>query len=222
MIKISKLCKSYNQGSKSINVLKDLDFDGTAQKTYAIVGQSGCGKSTLLNLIAGLDDFDSGSIDIFGKKLQNMNSSKKAAYRKRHLSIIFQEFHLIDHLSAVENIKLALSISSFEMKNYHDIAINCLKEVGLEHRKDHLPSQLSGGEKQRVAIARAISTAPDLILADEPSGHLDPESALYVSDYLWKLIDTHKITLLLVTHNKILAERCEKIYKLNSGKLLEI
>ena len=219
MIKISKLSKSYLQGSRKIEVLKNLCFNGSAQKTYGVVGQSGSGKSTLLHLIAGLDDFDSGSIDIFGKKLENMSNNKKAAYRRRHLSIVFQEFHLIEHLTAVENIKLALDISSFDKKNIEQVAWSSLKQVGLDHRAKHFPSQLSGGEKQRVSIARAFATLPDLIIADEPSGHLDADSAALVIDYLWKLIDIHKMTMILATHNSLLASKCDQIYLLSNGQL---
>lgn len=217
MIRVEHLKKSYVQGNNAIHVLKDISFDVKKGESIAILGKSGSGKSTFLSLIAGLDQADSGVINIDQLDLVKLNEEQLTEYRAKKLGIIFQQFHLMDHLTALENVKLALDIA--KIKNSQQVAKEFLDEVGLNGRYDHLPSQLSGGEKQRVAMARAICVRPDLLLADEPSGNLDEDTADFVMNLLFSLVKKHQQTLILVTHDNELATRCNKIYRLEEGML---
>lgn len=217
MIKVEHLRKSYTQGDNAIHVLKDVSFDVNKGESIAILGKSGSGKSTFLSLIAGLDQADAGTINIDQLDLVKLNEEQLTEYRAKKLGIIFQQFHLMDHLTALENVKLALDIA--KISNSQKVAKEFLDEVGLSGRYDHLPSQLSGGEKQRVAMARAICVRPDLLLADEPSGNLDEDTADFVMNLLFSLVKKHQQTLILVTHDNELATRCDKIYRLEEGIL---
>lgn len=217
MIQVSALSKSYNEGERRCEVLRDLDFSAEKGRSYAIIGESGSGKSTFLSLLAGLDHVDSGTLNILGYPLHSLAAAERAAFRKKHLSLVFQEFHLFEHLSAEENVALACEIA--EIKNWKQRSRECLEQVGLAARSKHKPSQLSGGEKQRVALARAFATEPDLLIADEPTGNLDPHTAEEVMSLLWQLVLSQQMTLILVTHNHKLAEHCHHIHELREGKL---
>jgi putative ABC transport system ATP-binding protein len=217
MINVTGIQKSYTQAKKKIHVLKNVSFNVEAGETIAILGKSGSGKSTFLSLISGLDFVDGGSIIIGGENISKMNENELTQYRANKLGIIFQQFHLMDHLNALENVKIALDIAG--IKRSKEVAFDFLKEVGLEDRVNHLPSELSGGEKQRVAIARAICVKPQLLLADEPSGNLDEVTAGIVMGALFNLVEKYKQTLILVTHDKELASKCNKIYHLVDGTL---
>lgn len=217
MIYVQSLKKSYDQAQRKIDVLKDISFQVESGKSIAILGKSGSGKSTFLSLLAGLDSADAGHIKIDGDDICSMNEEQLTHYRAQKLGIIFQQFHLMEHLNALENVKLALDIAKVE--GSYNQALNYLKEVGLGDRADHLPSQLSGGEKQRVAMARAICMKPKLLLADEPSGNLDEETAKMVMNSLFDLVKKHNLTLILVTHDSELATKCDKTYRLEEGML---
>lgn len=217
MINVQSLKKSYDQAQRKIDVLKDVSFKVEPGKSIAILGKSGSGKSTFLSLLAGLDSPDDGYIKIDGDDICSMNEEQLTNYRAQKLGIIFQQFHLMEHLNALENVKLALDIA--KVGDSYNQALNFLKEVGLADRADHLPSQLSGGEKQRVAMARAICMKPKLLLADEPSGNLDEETAKIVMDSLFDLVKKHHLTLILVTHDSELSMKCDEIYRLEEGKL---
>ncbi len=186
-------------------------------ETVAIVGQSGSGKSTLLSLLAGLDRPTRGQVRIAGQDIAALSEDELTAFRARHLSIVFQQFHLMSFLSALENVSLPLEIAA-ETGSLGQ-ARRTLEAVGLAHRLEHLPSQLSGGEKQRVAIARAMVTRPKILLADEPSGNLDSETGAQVMETLFNQVRSSRMAMVLVTHNDELASRCDRKLRLVNGKL---
>lgn len=219
ILEVNQLNKSYKQGENKIEVIKDLSLSLEKGKTLAILGQSGSGKSTLLSLLSGLDQPDTGKVLIDDVDITKMDESKLTGLRAQKIGIIFQNFHLLPHLSALENIALSLEI--LKLPNAFKIAKEWITRVGLAERENHFPDQLSGGEKQRIAIARALAISPDIILADEPSGSLDEETGKIVMDLIFGLVKEENSTLILVTHNKELAKNCERIVQLVGGKLEE-
>ena len=206
------------QAGSRLEILKDITLELAAGQTLAVKGQSGSGKSTLLSLIAGLDRPTSGTVEVVGKDIGRLSEKELSIFRRDHLGIVFQSFHLISNLTALENISLPLEIAG--QKEATARAFIALKEVGLELRGEHFPRQLSGGECQRVAIARAYVTLPALLIADEPSGNLDPVTGVQVMDLLFDLVKRKNMTLLLVTHNESLARRCDRQVTLVGGSLL--
>ena len=210
--------KSYQQGEVVIEVLKGLSLEVSAGETLAIIGESGAGKSTFLSLVAGLDRPSRGQIHLLGQEISQMEEERLTEYRGQHIGIVFQHYHLLPHLSAWENVMLPMEI----LRQKGDLkapAIQALVDVGLAQRINHFPSQLSGGECQRVAIARALITRPQLLLADEPSGNLDGATGELVMELLFKLVEKNHMTVLLVTHNQELAQRCQGQMLLKDGKL---
>jgi putative ABC transport system ATP-binding protein len=219
ILELKDINKSFNQPrSGTIEVLKNISFNVDIGETNAITGHSGSGKTTLLSLIAGLDTPDSGKILLDGDDLCTMKESQLSQYRAIKIGIIFQQFHLMPHLSARENISLPLEI--LKQKQISDRVDSMLEKVGLKNRQHHLPGQLSGGECQRVAIARALIIKPALLLADEPTGNLDIETGEKIAQLLFDLVEKENKTLILVTHNPELANRCQKIRKLEQGSLV--
>jgi len=220
ILEVKQLSKSYTQaGGGRLNVIEETDFEIHKGETVAITGQSGSGKTTLMALLAGLDTPDAGSILLEGRDLNQMNEDTLAKFRAEKIGIIFQQFHLMPHLSAEENIRLPLEIlkaQDIEQRTY-----KVLHQVGLENRKDHLPGQLSGGECQRVAIARALVVKPALLLADEPTGNLDTRTGEQVADLLFNLVISSGTTLIVVTHNMELAQRCHRILRLDMGRMVQ-
>ncbi|MEZ4742130.1 MAG: ABC transporter ATP-binding protein [Bdellovibrionota bacterium] len=210
--------KSYAQGNERLQILKNLDLNVSIGKTIAIVGQSGSGKSTLLSLLAGLDQPDSGSIQLNGMEITTLDEANLTRHRSKSMGIVFQQFHLMPHLTAIENIRLPLDI--LRRDNSLKKAKKALEEVKLGARKDHYPHQLSGGECQRVAIARALVIRPPILLADEPSGNLDEETGNKVMDLLFDLTAQNQMAMILVTHNNTLANRCDQILHLENGTLI--
>lgn len=204
------LSKSFSQGGKSVTVFKNLNLQISEGKTLAILGPSGSGKSTLLSLLAGLDEPNSGKVMVFGKNLSSLSEKELTKYRRDEIGIIFQQFNLFPHLTALENVALPLDLNSHGKAA--ELAKIALDKVGLAHRAEHFPSEMSGGEMQRVAIARAIVTKPRLILADEPSGSLDHATGDLVMNLLFDLVKENKTTMILVTHNTDLAHRCDSIF----------
>ena len=184
----------------------------------AIVGQSGSGKTTLLGLLAGLDVPSSGSVTVAGQVISSMGEDARAAFRAQQLGFVFQSFHLIDSLSALDNVALPLDLRG--EKNSRQRAAEFLGQVGLAQRQDHLPSQLSGGEQQRVALARAFANRPAYLFADEPTGNLDGQTGAHISDLLFELNQQHGTTLVLVTHDEKLAAKCQRQLRLASGRLV--
>lgn len=217
MMSVSGLRKSYGSGEARVEVLKGIDFIINKGEQVALTGKSGSGKSTLLSLLAGLDAPDSGTISIDGKKISELNERELTKYRSRHIGIVFQQFHLVSTLTALENVLLPLEI--LKTPGARERAEALLQSVNLGHRMDHLPSQLSGGESQRVAIARALATHPAILFADEPSGNLDEETGDKVMNLLFDLVKKTGTTLVLVTHDPELASRCERVIHLEHGKL---
>ena len=216
-IKVIDVYKNYVQGSNSIQVLKGLNFELENGCTTAIVGKSGSGKSTFISLLAGLDRSDQGSILVEQEDLSKMSENQLTSFRAKNIGIIFQQFHLIESLTAIENVILPLEIIG--EKNGTQKAKDLLDQMELSHRLKHFPRELSGGEKQRVAMARALITSPKFLLADEPSGNIDVETGKHVMDLLFNIVDLKKITLILVTHDLQLSNRCQQIYSLSSGQL---
>lgn len=219
ILEMTDICKSFHQPrSGSLEVLRHVNLNLSNGETNAITGQSGSGKTTLLSLIAGLDSPDTGKVVLDGENLSGMNESRLSRYRAVKIGIVFQQFHLMPHLSARENISLPLEI--LKQAHIHDQTDAILENVGLLDRQHHLPGQLSGGECQRVAIARALITRPALLLADEPTGNLDAETGEKIAQLLFDLVEKENKTLILVTHNPDLADQCQKIRTLDRGRLI--
>jgi putative ABC transport system ATP-binding protein len=199
-------------------VLSGVDLDIADGETVAIIGPSGSGKTTLLLLLAGLEQPQDGSIRLDGLPLQEMDADALADLRRDRLGIVFQSFHLVPSLTALGNVALPLEIAG------HDDALErarqMLRRVGLAERQRHYPSQLSGGEQQRVAIARALVHSPGLLLADEPTGNLDLKTGALIIDILFELNQATGSTLVLVTHDEVIARRCQRVLRLQQGKLI--
>lgn len=217
MMSVSGLRKSFGSGEGKVEVLKGIDFQIQKGEQVALTGKSGSGKSTLLSLLAGLDSPDGGTITIDSNNISQLSEKDLTNYRARHIGIVFQQFHLVSTLTALENVLLPLEI--LKTKGARERAESLLESVGLSHRMHHLPSELSGGESQRVAIARALSTHPAILFADEPSGNLDEETGDKVMGLLFDLVKKTGTTMVLVTHDPELATRCERIIHLEHGKL---
>lgn len=217
MLEIKSLKKSYKQGDEKIDIFQNLNFFLDEANTVAIMGKSGSGKSTLLSLISGIIKPDSGDILLDKTSYSDLKESELNDFRATKIGFIFQNFHLVSYLNALENVMLPAKVCG--VSNPKEKAQQLLESVGLSHRLEHLPSELSGGEKQRVAIARALIHNPKIILADEPSGNLDEETGEAVMDKLFELVEKNNTTLILVTHSKEVALRCEKLYELVSGNL---
>ena len=185
-----------------------------------MVGQSGSGKTTLLGLLAGLDIPTSGDIQLFRQTMQELDEDARAEIRNRYIGFVFQAFHLLPGFTALENVMLPLEINDND--DAENIARQLLERVGMDHRLDHYPATLSGGEQQRVAIARAFATTPPLLLADEPTGNLDTDTGHKVIELLFELNREQKTTLILVTHDESLTQRCDRCYRLTQGNLERI
>lgn len=218
MIHVSDLSMEYRQEEKPLRVLDNLNFTMHGGDTVAIVGPSGSGKTTLLQLLAALEQPSSGYIELDKQKLSTLSTDELADFRRDNMGIVFQSFHLIDSLSALANAALPLDIAGHA--DALPRAKKMLESVGLGHRVNHYPQQLSGGEQQRVAIARSLVHRPKLILADEPTGNLDENTGKMVADLLFDLHAQSQATLVIVTHDMRLAKRCKKLFCLEKGKLI--
>lgn len=215
-LEIANLKKSFQQGNETLIILNQLNMQVPDSGVVAVVGASGSGKSTFLSLVAGLDYFDEGDIQINGKSLKNLDRKAMTEFRAENIGFIFQQFHLVSHLTAFENIALPLEILG---KSFTDSTISkALADVGLGHRTQHKPTELSGGECQRLALARGLITRPRLLLADEPSGNLDSETGAKVMNLFFDQVRATKTTTVLVTHDLELAKRCDRIYLLKNGR----
>lgn len=217
MMEIKDLKKSYGQGDARVEVLKGINLKINKGETLALIGKSGSGKSTLLSLMAGLDQSDAGEILINGKNISSMTESELTEFRSSHMGIVFQQFHLVSTLTALENVLLPLEL--LRTPNAKERAMSLIESVGLSHRAHHLPSELSGGESQRVAIARALAIRPSILFADEPSGNLDEETGEKVMELLFSMVNETKTTLVLVTHDLELAKKCSRVVHLEHGSL---
>ena len=211
--------KSYLQADNTpVQVIKDITFGVNSGETVSITGPSGSGKTTLLSLIAGLDRPDTGEIILDNRDITQMNEDTLAKYRAEKIGFVFQQFHLMPHLSVAENIALPMEI--LKRQNINPKIDEVLESVSLSHRKNQLPSTLSGGESQRVAIARSLAIEPTILLADEPTGNLDVKTGEQIEALLFDLVEKNNMTLVIVTHNLNLANHCQKKLNLTNGQLL--
>ncbi len=208
-----------NAHAGPVEILKGVSFSAEAGQAIGIIGPSGSGKTSLLMVASGLEAATAGKVQAAGIDLDGKSEAALAKFRRDNIGIIFQSFHLIGTMTAVENVSVPL-----EFKGVRDAAARAaegLKRVGLGHRMDHYPSQLSGGEQQRVAIARAMTSGAKILLADEPTGNLDQDTGSSIIDLLFELKDKEQATLLLVTHDRALAQRCDRILEVRDGKVSE-
>ncbi len=217
ILDIQGLGKFYSQMDNQLHILSDLRFQLNENEIVSIVGPSGSGKSTLLSILGAIDQDYKGSVKILDSEIKELTQNQLTSFRAKHIGIIFQQYHLVSHLTAVENVLIALEIN--EIADAEKKASHWLDKVGLKKREHHFPSQLSGGEAQRVAIARALALEPQLLLADEPSGNLDIETGQKVMDLLFDLIKQNKTSCVLVTHNLELAARADRRLLLKNGRL---
>lgn len=219
-IKVSDLYKSVTTQEGELTILNGINLDVKSGESVAILGPSGSGKSTLLGLLAALDSPTKGDITLDGVTLNGLDEEGKAALRKQKVSFIFQSFMLVDTLNALENVMLPAELSG--ITNAKQKAQQMLERVGLSHRLNHFPNQLSGGEQQRVAIARAFICEPKVLFADEPTGNLDGANSDRVADMLFELNRESDTTLVLVTHDLQLANRCQRRLNMQAGQLSEV
>jgi lipoprotein-releasing system ATP-binding protein len=211
--------KAYLVGGKPLPVLRDLDLSVEKGEMLAIMGASGVGKSTLLHVLGGLDRADQGTIAIDGAELTTMADQALVAFRNKHVGFVFQFHHLLPEFSAIENAEMPMRIARMSVADAHLRAEELLQRVGLGDRLTHVPGMLSGGEQQRVAVARALVMRPSILLADEPTGDLDEQTAGTLHDLLRDMHKTFGLTSVIATHNPRLASKCDRVLTLESGQL---
>ena len=221
MIEIQNLVKRYSGPAGDITVLDELELKVLKGDSIAIVGPSGCGKTTLLNILGTLDIPSSGSVSISGKSQEGMDADERARFRNHTLGFVFQQHFLLPQCSVLENVLIPRLAGDWEEgeDETRERGKKLIQELGLEHRLNHMPFQLSGGERLRAAVARALINQPALVLADEPTGSLDPSMGDQVADLFAQLNNQHDVTLVTVTHNMALANRMGRVYSLENGKL---
>ena len=219
ILTVADLSKTYVSNNEALTVLSNIDFSIRKGDSVAIIGPSGSGKTTLLGLCAGLDRVTEGTITLNDIVLNTLSEDQLAQMRNQHIGFVFQNFQLIPTLTALENVMVPLELRG--TKNATGPAINLLERVGLGDRKNHYPTQLSGGEQQRVAIARAFSNNPEILFADEPTGNLDAETGTYIEELLFEINREKGTTLVIVTHDLDLAKKTDQIVQLKGGKLFQ-
>lgn len=217
-LRLEDVSLSFESDQRCVEVLQSLSFTVNGGRSLTLVGPSGSGKSSLLMLLAGLERPSSGQVEVLGRDLARLGEDELARLRRDHIGFVFQSFHLIPTMTALENVATALDLGNHA--DPHGAARQELAAVGLESRLNHHPTELSGGEQQRVAIARAVATAPNLILADEPTGNLDEATGSAVADLLFESAARSSATLILVTHNPALASRTERVLRLQAGRIV--
>ncbi len=218
ILQVHDLSKVYQTGEHELHVLSDITFDLPQGQILAVVGPSGSGKTTLLGLCAGLDRASSGTVRLCGEMLERLSEDDRAVIRNKHVGFIFQDFQLMPTLTALENVMIPLELQGAKAAGH--TATSLLQRVGLGDRMKHYPSQLSGGEQQRVSLARAFSNAPDILFADEPTGNLDADTSGQVQQLIFDLNREAGTTLVIVTHDLILAQKCDRIIQLHGGKVI--
>jgi lipoprotein-releasing system ATP-binding protein len=219
VVTVRNLVKQYESGNEKLSILRELCFDVPFGETVAVQGKSGCGKSTLLNIIGGLDRCDSGSVIAAGKDITSLSENALTEYRRSCLGFIFQFHYLLRDFSALENVMIPAFIGGMKKKDAMEKAKVLLEDLGLGGRIEHFPSQLSGGERQRVAVARSMVNDPVLVLADEPTGNLDPQNSAIVAELLYGAAEKRRTSLVLVTHDERVAARAGIRYELEDGVL---
>jgi putative ABC transport system ATP-binding protein len=217
VVEATGVVKIYHTGTVSVPALRGVDLSVWRGEMVAIMGPSGSGKTTLLNCLSGLDTADEGEIEIEGVSLPGMSDKERTAYRARRMGFVFQFYNLLPVLSAVENVELPLLVSGVRLGEARQRALEALEQVGLAERAYHRPAELSGGERQRTTIARALVNRPALVWADEPTGDLDSETANEIMDVLEDLNREQQLTFILVTHDRSVGDRCERIVRMRDG-----
>ncbi len=217
VLKAESISKQVSSPEGTLTILNAVDLSIAAGETVAIVGSSGAGKSTLLALLAGLDEPSSGQIELCGKSLHGLDEDGRAALRAQHVGFVFQSFHLVSSLNAIENVMVPLELAG--RSGARELASQVLEQVGLSARAAHYPRQLSGGEQQRVAIARAFVTRPTLLFADEPTGNLDSVTGERIIELLFDLNRAAGTTLVMVTHDLSIAQRCDRTVRIEAGQV---
>ena len=219
ILTVKNLEKTYKTDIETLTVLKNLNFEAIEGSKTAIVGESGSGKSTLLNIIGSIDTATGGTVQAGKWNLTSLSEREKSEYRSSFLGLVFQFHYLLKDFTALENVFMPAFMAGVPRKTAEEKARALLEDVGLSKRISHLPRELSGGERQRVAVARALINDPPLILADEPTGNLDPANAVLISELLFSMADKYKKTLILVTHDLKIAEKCADRYTIADGRL---
>lgn len=219
IIQTTNLIKTIPQAGRELQILRGVSLAIDTGESVAITGLSGSGKSTLLGLLAGLDLPTSGTVMLFGQNLDGLDEDQRAALRLGRVGFVFQAFHLLENLTALENVMLPLELGAAGNGRVQ-LATEALQQVGLGERLSHYPNQLSGGEQQRVALARAFVTRPQILFADEPTGNLDRATGHEISELLFALQEKFQTTLVLVTHDDTLAARCQRHYRMEEGTLV--
>jgi putative ABC transport system ATP-binding protein len=218
MIRLGDVQLKLAGAAGEVNILRGLNLQVDRGETVGIVGPSGSGKSTMMMIIAGLERPSAGAVEVAGEDLRALGEDDLARFRRRHIGIVFQAFHLIPTMTALENVAVPLEFAGRD--DAFARAAETLGAVGLQHRLSHYPGQLSGGEQQRVALARAFAVEPSLLLADEPTGNLGGETGRQVIDLMFELAARHGSTLMLITHDPALAGRCQRLVRLVDGRIL--
>lgn len=217
ILSAEKISKNYQMGEVTVYALQDATFELQKGEFSVILGPSGSGKSTLLNIIGGMDLPTSGKVFLEAEEITNFNEKKLTEYRRNKIGFVFQFYNIMSNLTAKENVELAVEIC----KNALNID-QVIEDVGLGHRKDHFPSQMSGGEQQRVAIARAVAKNPEILLCDEPTGALDYQTGIAILSLLKKVNQELGITVVVITHNAAIAKMADRVIKMRSGKIIEV
>lgn len=219
ILKLSDIHLRFKTQGHEVNILKGIDLEITSGRSLAILGPSGSGKSSLLSIMSGLERQTKGRVEVAGQDFKGLNEDALALFRRDNIGIVLQSFHLIPTMNAIENVAVPLELAG--RRDAFERAKEILDLVGLSHRLNHYPAQLSGGEQQRVAIARALAPEPKILFADEPTGNLDGETGHKIIDLIFSLQETIETTLILITHDIEIAERCERVLHIHDGLIVE-
>lgn len=219
IISLNNIHLTLNSDAGPVNILRGIDVSVSPGEMVGIVGPSGSGKSTLMSIMAGLEKPSTGDVTVCDEKLSSMDEDALAQFRRDNIGIVFQSFHLVPTMTALENVAIPLELAG--RKDAFEVARSKLEAVGLGERESHYPTQLSGGEQQRVALARAVVTEPHILLADEPTGNLDGSTGELIINQMFDLHDQHDTTMVLITHDESLAKRCDRTIRIEDGQIVK-